>query len=268
MSEAEAVRRMSDAPAELHLDHIHPGPTPGSHVPQSAALGVSHTVSIELESPVFAEIDDEISVHGPSSTDDVADLHAPDPLPDDRHPRSALRTALGSLSNVSPGAVGQLSLCWPISESLKGKLLDAYLRETSTWCEATDTLRHFSTKCSCVLVESDCFLAAALALSSRQLDVTTDHPHSVSLELYQFTIRTLIERVSEDLDSSILASCVMLCVFEMMQSPVCEWRRHLQGCAQLFKSRGWNGSSGGYVAACFWPFARIGVLLEPVGFDC
>lgn len=172
---------------------------------------------------------------------------------------SALCAAIGNFSHLSPRTVSQLSLQWPVDEASKGRLLDAYLRETSTWCETTDTLRHFSTKCSFVLIESDCFLAAALALASRQLDITTNHPHSVSLELYQFTIRTLIERGSEALHSSTLASCVMLCVFEMMQSPVNEWRRHLQGCAQLFRARGWNGSSGGYAAACFWPFARIGM---------
>lgn len=197
-----------------------------------------------------------------SSQENAVTEEADDVFLDDLQLESALCAALGNFSHLSPRTVSQLSLQWPIDEVTKGQLLDAYLRETSTWCETTDTLRHFSTKCSCVLVESECFLAAALALSSRQLDVITNHPHSISLELYQFTIRTLIERVSEDLDSSILASCVMLCVFEMMQSPVSEWRRHLEGCAQLFRARGWSGSSGGYAAACFWPFARIGMLID------
>ncbi|EXA31513.1 hypothetical protein FOVG_17214 [Fusarium oxysporum f. sp. pisi HDV247] len=84
-------------------------------------------------------------------------------------------------------------------------------------------------------------------------------PRHITLELYQYTIRLLLGHDPAEADSSILATCTILCVYEMMASSVSEWRRHLKGCAGLLRMRKWNGNSEGIVKACFWAFARIDV---------
>lgn len=78
-----------------------------------------------------------------------------------------------------------------------------------------------------------------------------------------------------------VASCVVLCVLEMMScklhtdtdllrptypvsiTDLClgspkMWRRHLDGSASLILSLGINGFSGGLEQALFWCFARMG----------
>ncbi|KAH6999521.1 putative Zn(II)2Cys6 transcription factor [Ilyonectria destructans] len=175
---------------------------------------------------------------------------------------------LDSPSNVPPFSLGQgvsrnasplPELALPISKGEQAYMMAAYLRETGTWCETTDSERHFTVKSVHLMMNSKAFAAAALALSSRQLDTIKGHQQQTTLELYQYTIQNLIQQDPVEADTSVLAACTLLCVYEMMASSVSEWRRHLKGCAGLLKSRGWHGSSTGIVKACFWAFARIDI---------
>ncbi|RAQ50152.1 hypothetical protein AFGD_011620 [Aspergillus flavus] len=106
-----------------------------------------------------------------------------------------------------------------------------------------------------------------MSLASRQLGHIEQRQNSVTLELYQYTIRLLISQDPNKADATVLATCALLCVYEMMASGVSEWRRHLKGCAGLFRVNGWKGSSRGIVKWCFWAFARNGKLplLLPAG---
>ncbi len=78
------------------------------------------------------------------------------------------------------------------------------------------------------MMDSKPFVAAAMSLASRQLDALRGCPRHITLELYQYTIRLLLGHDPADADSSILATCTILCVYEMMASSVSEWRRHLK----------------------------------------
>ncbi|OMP83588.1 hypothetical protein BK809_0004969, partial [Diplodia seriata] len=148
-----------------------------------------------------------------------------------------------------------------ITESQKLHLLSSFLHETGRWCETTDSAMHFTVSSIHTTMKSPPFAAAASALASRQLDAKAarNQPRQTTLELYQHTLRLLICRRPDDVDESILATCTLLCVYEMMAAEVGEWRRHLQGCAELLRAKGWNGSSPGIVKSCFWAFARIDV---------
>ncbi|KAK4861889.1 hypothetical protein LT330_003924 [Penicillium expansum] len=117
---------------------------------------------------------------------------------------------------------------------------------------------HFTVKSIHEMMKSSSFVAAALALASRQLDYVHMRQRPVTLELYQFTIQLLLGQDPVQADTSILAACTLLCVYEMMASRVEEWRRHLKGCAGFLRAQKWNGSSEGIVKASFWAFARIG----------
>ncbi|KAI9929559.1 hypothetical protein ASPWEDRAFT_172784 [Aspergillus wentii DTO 134E9] len=147
----------------------------------------------------------------------------------------------------------------PVSELQKAHLISSYLEETGTWCETTDSDRQFTIHSVRAMMESPAFVAAAMSLASRQLDHINRRHRPVTLELYQYVIQLLIRQDPVEADASVLATCTLLCVYEMMASSVEEWRRHLQGCAGLLRAKKWNGSSAGIVKSCFWAFARIDV---------
>ncbi|GKZ96704.1 hypothetical protein AnigIFM59636_011219 [Aspergillus niger] len=147
----------------------------------------------------------------------------------------------------------------PITSEESAHLFSLYLYETGTWCETTDSERHFTLSSVHQMLASKSFLASAIALASRQRDAVQDQQRSLTLELYQYTIQLLLRQDPDEASAAVLATCTLLCVYEMMASCVWEWRRHLKGCASLLHSRKWNGSCSGIVKSCFWAFARIDV---------
>ncbi|RSL68680.1 hypothetical protein CEP54_002713 [Fusarium duplospermum] len=148
---------------------------------------------------------------------------------------------------------------FPVSQRMKADLISNYIRETATWCETTDSDMHFSARSVHRMMKSTPFVAAAMSLASRQLDTLRGRPRQITLELYQYTVRLLLSHDPTVDGASILATCTLLCVYEMMVSTVAEWRRHLQGCAGLLRMRKWNDNSPGIFKTCFWAFARIGL---------
>ncbi len=115
-----------------------------------------------------------------------------------------------------------------ISKAQQAGLISAYLRETGTWCETTDSNSHFTVKSMHQMMESKPFMAAAMSLASRQLDNIRRNGRKITLELYQYTIQLLLRHDPAEVDAAILATCTLLCVYEMMASNVSEWRRHLK----------------------------------------
>ena len=98
-----------------------------------------------------------------------------------------------------------------------------------------------------------------LALSARQLEQEeTDQPTDRSLTLYQEAIHQLLSELPTR-STAVIASCVILCVLEMLSCSPKAWRRHLDGCASLMEAVGINGFVGGVEEALFWCFARMDV---------
>ncbi|KAH6696584.1 hypothetical protein BKA61DRAFT_623239 [Leptodontidium sp. MPI-SDFR-AT-0119] len=172
-------------------------------------------------------------------------------------PRPFSQSIAALPSRAKKGARGMPS--WPIGERKKALLLTAYLRETATWCETTDSLRHFSLQTSRGLLESQAYSAAAVAVASRQIDNTTGDARTETIELYDFARETICSLEAWQNDHMVLAGALQLCVYCMMSMEVHEWRLHLRGCAGTFQEMGWNGLSEGLSAACFWAFARIDI---------
>lgn len=95
-----------------------------------------------------------------------------------------------------------------------------------------------------------------LALSARQLERKDATRAPLSLALYQEAIHHLVPRL-QTRTTAVVASCVVLCVLEMMSCSPKMWRRHLDGCASLLIAMGITGLSGGLEQALFWCFARM-----------
>ncbi|CEJ55696.1 hypothetical protein PMG11_01937 [Penicillium brasilianum] len=181
---------------------------------------------------------------------------------------SAVQFAVSPASYVLPFSLGQAvsrnasplpEPSKPVTDVECARLVSLYLSETGTWCETTDSERHFTSKSIYQMLDSKPFLASAIALASRQHDAVQDQRRSVTLELYQYTIQLLLRQDPDKAGAPVLATCTLLCVYEMMASCVWEWRRHLKGCASLLHNRKWNGSCSGIVKSSFWAFARIDV---------
>lgn len=79
-----------------------------------------------------------------------------------------------------------------------------------------------------------------------------------SLSLYQEAIHQLLPHLPER-NTAVIASCVILCVLEMLSCSPKAWQRHLDGCASLMEAVGINGFVGGVNQALFWCFARMDV---------
>lgn len=104
------------------------------------------------------------------------------------------------------------------------------MQETGTWCETTDSDMHFTMWSTHEVMKSAAFTAAAMSLASRQLDYVEHRQQPITLELYQYTVQLLLRQDPAKADASLLATCTLLCVYEMMASGVHEWRRHLKVC--------------------------------------
>ena len=161
-----------------------------------------------------------------------------------------------------------------LTQLVEYKLWKNWTDEIAPWLDKFDDHSHFG-RIIPLLAQHHLHLRfAVLALSARQLErKNTPASQSTSLTLYQEAVRQLIPHL-DDRTSAVVASCVILCVLEMMSckylvsvlwstelirvgSPKM-WRRHLEGCAALIQSLNITGFSGGLDQALFWCFARMG----------
>lgn len=118
----------------------------------------------------------------------------------------------------------------PVSKAEQIRLIRAYLQETETWCETTDSERHFTVSYAHKLMGNKPFAAAAMALASRQLDAVRCNHRQSTLSLYQHAVQSLLHFEPSQCGEATLATCIVLTVYEMMAADVGEWRRHLRVC--------------------------------------
>jgi hypothetical protein len=131
--------------------------------------------------------------------------------------------------------------------------------EIAPWLDKFDSERHFQHIIPTIAGSHDHLRYAILALSARQLELKeTALPTDRSLALYQEAIHLLLPHLPSR-STEVIASCLILCVLEMVSCSPKGWRRHLDGCASLMEAVGINGLVGGVEQALFWCFARMDV---------
>ncbi|KAI0466904.1 hypothetical protein F4859DRAFT_288024 [Xylaria cf. heliscus] len=134
-----------------------------------------------------------------------------------------------------------------------------WVHEISPWLDKFDNKCHFGHKLPTLARNHPHLQFSMLALSARQLErKNLELSSSASLALYQEAIHQLLPQLQSKI-TEVVASCVVLCVLEMMDCSPYMWRRHLDGCASLIQALGINGFSGGMEQALFWCFARMDV---------
>ncbi|KAE8344722.1 hypothetical protein BDV24DRAFT_171292 [Aspergillus arachidicola] len=146
-----------------------------------------------------------------------------------------------------------------LSPARENVLWQNYLNEICLWLDMFDNHRHFASTYPQMAKSSPHLRYSILALSARQIERKQNQKsQSESLSLYQEAIHLLLPEL-ESKTTPVIASCVILCVLEMLSCNPKEWRRHLDGCAYLIQAAEINGFSGKEEQALFWCFARMDV---------
>ncbi|PLB54779.1 hypothetical protein P170DRAFT_452432 [Aspergillus steynii IBT 23096] len=146
-----------------------------------------------------------------------------------------------------------------LSSERENVLWQNYLNEICLWLDMFDNHRHFASTFPQMAKSAPHLRYSILALSARQIErKQNEKSQSESLSLYQEAIHLLLPEL-ESKSTPVIASCVILCVLEMLSCNPKEWRRHLDGCAYLIQAAEINGFSGKEEQALFWCFARMDV---------
>ncbi|KAH6613004.1 C6 zinc finger domain protein [Boeremia exigua] len=146
-----------------------------------------------------------------------------------------------------------------LSDEEECELWQNWTNEVAPWLDKFDIKRHFQHTLPVMARSVDHLRYSILAVSARQLERKQQSRHTErSLALYQMAIQLVLPQLHTR-STSVIASCVVLCVLEMLSSSPKAWRQHLEGCAYLIDAVGINGFSGGINQALFWCFARMDV---------
>ncbi|KAH3669230.1 hypothetical protein OGAPHI_001351 [Ogataea philodendri] len=103
---------------------------------------------------------------------------------------------------------------------------------------------------------------AVLALTSKWLDSKiSNYPKGLTKSLYYESLKHLVPTYNDaSNDIYIIITCVILCVFEMMNSNPPNWKQYLEGCVLLFRSYNITGLATNEIdRATFWVFIRMDV---------
>jgi len=125
-----------------------------------------------------------------------------------------------------------------LSQEQECNLLQNYIQETAGWLDKFDINRHFELVLPIMAKSHPHLKYSILALSARHLERKQRKlDYSCSLALYQHAIH-LLSPLLQTRTTAVLASCVVLCVLEMLSCAPKAWRRHLDGCAALIQALG------------------------------
>ncbi|KAF4973827.1 hypothetical protein FZEAL_9206 [Fusarium zealandicum] len=145
-----------------------------------------------------------------------------------------------------------------LSQAEECLLWKNYFDEIAPWLDKFDRDRHFQQVLPTMTGAHTHLRYSMLALSARQLELKRTLPTDRSLALYQEAIHLLLPHLPTR-GTAVIATCVILCVLEMLSCSPKAWQRHLDGCASLMEAVGINGFVGGTEEALFWCFARMDV---------
>ncbi|KAI6465841.1 hypothetical protein MCOR17_004957 [Pyricularia oryzae] len=134
-----------------------------------------------------------------------------------------------------------------------------WIDEVCPWLDKFDCQEHFRLSLSKMASSHLHLKYSIMAVSARQMERQRGPQGPAipsSLALYQQAIHHLLPQLATR-STAVIASCVLLCVLEMLSSSPKAWQRHLDGCATLLQAVPIHGFSGGVDQALFWCFARM-----------
>lgn len=130
-----------------------------------------------------------------------------------------LHTLLGETVSHDTSSLGDPEI--PVPDAQRIDLLSAYLQDTGTLCEVTDSTKHITVASFHTMMGSSAFVAAAMALASRQLAFSPWEWRAS--QLYQYSLGLLRKQNPDTADASILAARTLLCMYALMDPDTSDW---------------------------------------------
>ncbi|OAA72893.1 Zn(2)-C6 fungal-type DNA-binding domain protein [Akanthomyces lecanii RCEF 1005] len=238
-----------DGPGVHYLDDgALPPPTPDAMAVDDGVF-LPGSAYHELHSTLRSRLIQEVMSTAPSRQDTPAG-----DLGDNESDALDLSKSFQASDSLSPGQ-NQSPL---MSKEVECKLWRNWFDEIAPWLDKFDNKRHFQHIIPTMAPTNEHLRYSILALSARQIELMYNKPTDQSLALYQEAIHSLLPHLPSR-STEVIASCVILCVLEMLSCSPKAWQRHLDGCASLMEAVGIDGCSGGVEQALFWTFARMAV---------
>ncbi|OWB65287.1 hypothetical protein B5S30_g611 [[Candida] boidinii] len=147
-------------------------------------------------------------------------------------------------------------------------LLKNYVDEVGGGLDMFDPKRTFVQVIPFLMKSCATLRYAVLALSSRHLETTTtNYPENLTWKLYKSALKHLVQ--CKIVNNSVIAACVILCVFELSSSRPTHWKNHLEGCVNLLRDHNINGMSQNTLKrAIFWTYIRMEICYSVIHETC
>ncbi|KAK9327293.1 hypothetical protein V1520DRAFT_349220 [Lipomyces starkeyi] len=141
------------------------------------------------------------------------------------------------------------------------RLVQNFAKRIGPWFDLFDSEKSFSTDVTRMGFHSATVMKSILAISSKQLALTSTYDYKISVQYYDDTLKFVRQAlanttsVSASLEAVFIAT-VVLSVYEMLEPAATDWQRHLKGAMSQAMSLGISSRSNGALKTAFWSYAR------------
>lgn len=135
--------------------------------------------------------------------------------------------------------------------------MQVFVSEVGVWMDSLDKDKHFSRIVPYQALKCPMLLNALLACGVQHLTLTKHYNNDKGLFYYDTATTQLLrclqnpDRTSEEC-AECAATAVVLNIYEIMSEKPTEKMSHIAGARALIRECGWNATSTGLGAACFW----------------
>ncbi|KAL2426628.1 hypothetical protein ABEF95_010939 [Exophiala dermatitidis] len=140
-------------------------------------------------------------------------------------------------------------------------IFNHFVTRVSLWIDLFDPIRHFSTYVPHLAMHNVGLMNAILALSVRHMSLNAAneagavHDRNDSLPYYYETLHYVQKAMHYDsynTSSELLATCLIISAYEMLDGSRKDWERHLHGVFWIQRSQSVDGDSFGLKQAVWW----------------
>ncbi|KAK4146583.1 uncharacterized protein C8A04DRAFT_9602 [Dichotomopilus funicola] len=142
------------------------------------------------------------------------------------------------------------------------RFLQVFIDDVSTWMDAMGKVRHFANIVPYLALRLPMLLNALLACGARQLTLIGQHDGERA-DYYYHLATTQLSRIQQERGSD-LSDCaltaVVLDAYHIMEDNLTQRMGHIASTRARIRDCGWDASSTGLGAACFWVNIGMDVL--------
>jgi len=142
------------------------------------------------------------------------------------------------------------------------QFMQAFIDNVSIWMDALDKDKHFATTVPYMALELPMLLNALLACGARHLTLTGEHD-GAKAAYYHGIATSQLHRSQQERDrdpSECALTATVLNAYDVMSDERTQRMGHIASTRALIQKCGWDASSTGLGAACFWVNVGMEVL--------